>query len=75
MYLWDSREPSPELFPLRGDANRTIVRVADSRHDAPGGDHCHGSKAELISAQQRAHDYIIAALQPAIGAEDDAIPL
>ena len=55
------------------DADRAVVRVADTRGDAADRDHRDGAEAELVRAEQSAHDNIVARLQAAINAKDDTV--
>mmetsp|Transcript_33649 Transcript_33649/g.78720 ORF Transcript_33649/g.78720 Transcript_33649/m.78720 type:complete len:1205 (+) Transcript_33649:178-3792(+) len=62
-----------QLLLLCGDADRAVVRVADARDDAADGDHRDGAEAELVGAEQRAHDDVVAGLEPAVDAQHDAV--
>mmetsp|Transcript_22259 Transcript_22259/g.77142 ORF Transcript_22259/g.77142 Transcript_22259/m.77142 type:complete len:230 (-) Transcript_22259:3245-3934(-) len=57
---------------LRRHADGAVVRVADSSHDAAGGDHGHRPEAEFLGAQQRQRDDVAARADAAVDAQRDA---
>ena len=44
-----------------------------ARHDAADGDHGDRAEAELVRAEQRAHDAVVARLEAAVDAQHDAV--
>mmetsp|Transcript_2521 Transcript_2521/g.9063 ORF Transcript_2521/g.9063 Transcript_2521/m.9063 type:complete len:394 (+) Transcript_2521:675-1856(+) len=71
--LGDAREARAQLLALGGHAHRTVVGMADARHDAAGGDHGDGAEAELVRAQHRRHEHVAPALEAAVHAQRHAV--
>mmetsp|Transcript_28114 Transcript_28114/g.71895 ORF Transcript_28114/g.71895 Transcript_28114/m.71895 type:complete len:417 (+) Transcript_28114:883-2133(+) len=62
-----------QLLLLRGDADGAVVGVADARDDAADGDHRDRAEAELVGAEERAHDDVVPRLEAAVDAQHDAV--
>src|SRR5690606_26999708 len=57
---------------LRGDAGRTRIQMANTHHDAAGGDERCGGETELLGAEQRGNNDVAAGLELAVGFDGDA---
>ena len=70
--LWFAGEFGAQCRVLRGDADGTGVQMALAHHDATGGDQRRCGKAELVGAEQRAHDHVATGAQAAVDLHSDA---
>ena len=66
-------ELGPEVLALRGDPGRAGVEMALAGHVAADRDERRRPERELLGAEQRGHEQVPPGLQPAIGAQRDAI--
>ena len=61
-YTFSTRVPDPynlrNIYAATPSADRAVVRVADARGDAPGGDHRDGPEAELLRTHERANHHL-----------------
>ena len=71
--LWLAGELGAQTRILRGDANRTGIKVAHPHHDAAQRHQRRGREAVFLGAQQRGDDHVAAGLELAVGLHDDAI--
>ena len=71
-HLGRALELAAQLFVLRGDADRAGIQVALAHVDAAERDERGGAEVELLRAEDRRLDDIVAGAHAAVGAEDDA---
>ena len=66
-------ELGPQVLALGGDPGRARVEVALAGHVAADRDERRGPERELLGAEQRGDEQVAAGLEPAVGAERDAV--
>ena len=68
-----ARELGPQVLALGGDPGRTGVEMALAGHVAADRDERRGPERELLGAEQRGDEQVAAGLEPAVGAQRDAV--
>ena len=66
-------ELGPQVLALGGDAGRAGVEVALAGHVAADRDERRGPERELLGAEERGDEQVAAGLEPAVGAQRDAV--
>ena len=66
-------ELGPQVLALGGDPGRTGVEVALAGHVAADRDERRGPERELLGAEQRGDQQVATGLEPAVGAQRDAV--